>query len=229
MFISETVLNLLDFEKSLFHFAENLRGELGEKAVASLTPCKNLEQLEERQALLKSWLDCSDRYGDKFIQWDDEAACVTEIFPHAKKSGMISGAELLKIRTLLSLAARAKNVLSEMKSDANKYFAFDVLERRLRDFAPEIEILAVVEDSGRLADNASPKLAELRSELEGLKRAGRKTASRLIEDPGIANMLQERSLAYRDGRFMLLVRQEYVNRFPGLLVDRSASGNSVYM
>jgi len=229
MFISETVLNLLDFEKSLFHFTENLRGELGEKAVASLAPCKNMEQLEERQSLLKSWLDCSDRHGDKFIQWDDEAVCVAEIFPYAKKSGIISGAELLKIRILLSLAARAKNVLSEMKSDVNKYFAFDALERRLRDFTPEIELLSAVEDSGRLADNASPKLMEIRNELEGLRRAGRKTASRLMEDQGIANMLQERSLAYRDGRFLLLVRQEYVNRFPGLLVDRSASGNSVYM
>ena len=104
----------------------------------------------------------------------------------------------------------------------------EALRGRLRDFSPELEALAVVEDSGRLADGASPKLQTIRGELEALKRSGRRTAARLLEDPHILNMLQERSLAWRDGRFLLLVRQEYINRFPGLAVDRSGSGNSVY-
>lgn len=232
MFISETVLSLLEFRKSLFHFSENLRGELGENALASLAPCKNHEQLEGRHELLRSWIDCADRRGDKLIQWDDDAVCVTDFFPQAKKSGLMSGTELLKVRTLLSLAARAKSTLSEIKNDysaSENYDVFGGLERRIRDFAPEIEILSVVEDSGRLADSASPKLAEIRNELEGLKRAGRKTAARLMDDQATVNMLQERALTYRDGRFLFLVRQEYVNRFPGLLVDRSTSGNSVYM
>ena len=42
-------------------------------------------------------------------------------------------------------------------------------------------------------------------------------------------MLQERSLSWRGGRFLMLVRQEYINRFPGLALERSGSGNSVYM
>ena len=79
MFISETVLSLLDFRKSLFHFAENLRGELGESSLASLTPCKDLAQLEERHELLRSWMDCSDRRGDKLAPWNDDAGLVTEL------------------------------------------------------------------------------------------------------------------------------------------------------
>ena len=226
MHVPETVLNLLEFRKSLVCFSEHLRGELGENALASLKPCKNLEQLEGCHELVRSWMDCTDRHGDKIVRWDDGVVQVTKFFPQAKKSGLMSGTELLKIRILLLLAARTKDALSEIKND---YPVFDALVRRIRDFAQEIEMLAVIEDSGRLADNASHKLAEIRNDLEGLKRAGRKTAARLMEDQAIVNMLQERSLAYRDGRYLLLVRQEYVNRFPGLLVDRSASGSSVYM
>ncbi|MDR2137901.1 MAG: Smr/MutS family protein, partial [Synergistaceae bacterium] len=226
MNVSASVLNLLEFEKSLFPFAENLRGELGKSILASLAPCKNIEQLEGRHRLLREWADCSDRHGDKEIPWNAAAVPVTDLFPLAKKSGLLTGMELLKVKTLLSLAAHVKEALSALKGH---YPSFQGLERRIRDFGPELEALAVVEDTGRLADNASPRLQAIRNDLENLKRAGRKTANRLMEDANILNMLQERSLAYRDGRFLLLVRQEYVNRFPGLLVDRSASGNSVYM
>ena len=226
MFISESVLNLLEFEKSLFPFVENVRGELGESALASLTPCKTMEQLQARRELLLAWLDCTDRRGDKAVPWNAGAVRVTGLFPLAEKSGLLLGEELLKVKTLLSLAARVREALAELEGD---YPAFGILARRIRDFAPELEVLAVIEDSGRVADSASPKLQEIRNGLEVLKRAGRKTAVRLMEDGAILNMLQERALTYRDGRFLLLVRQEYLNRFPGLLVDRSASGNSVYM
>ena len=226
MQISDAVLCLLEFKKSLYPFAENLRGELGDAALAALEPCKTLSQLQARRDLLSAWLDCADRYGDKQIPWNTAAVRVTVLFPLAKKSGILLGEELLKVKTLLALAMRVREAFFEMKDE---YVVFDAIARRIRDFQSEIEVLAVVEDSGRIADNASPKLLQIRNELEGLKRSGRKTANRLMEDSSILNMLQERSLAYRDGRFLLLVRQEYVNRFPGLLVDRSASGNSVYM
>ena len=224
MHISESVLNLLEFKKSIFPFVENLRGELGQSAVDALALCKNMEQLENRQQLLRALADSSDRNGE--WPWNPNAVCVSVFFPFAKKSGLLWGEELLKIRTLLQLAKQIRAVLSELQVH---YPVFESLQKRIRDFEPELETLAVVEDSGRLADSASPKLQEIRGELEGLKRGGRKTASRLLEDSNILNMLQERSLAFREGRFLLLVRQEFVNRFPGLLVDRSASGNSVYM
>ncbi|MDR3265009.1 MAG: Smr/MutS family protein [Synergistaceae bacterium] len=226
MRISESVLNLLEFQRSLVPFAENLRGEPGERALASLSLCKSMEELEKRHELLRSWMDCADRYGEAQIPWNANVVCVSGLFPGARRSGVLAGEELLKIRDLLRLAMSVREALSGLKGE---YPAFESPERRIRDFAPELETLSVVEDSGRLADNASPRLQEIRDELEALKRAGRKTASRLMDDPNILNMLQERSLAWRDGRFLLLVRQEYVNRFPGLLVDRSSSGNSVYM
>ncbi|MDR1731939.1 MAG: Smr/MutS family protein [Synergistaceae bacterium] len=226
MRISDSVLTLLEFYKSLFPFEENLRGEPGEKALNSLTLCGSMEELEKRHNLLRAWVDCSDRYGDRQIPWDAGVVCVSPFFPSARKSGILSGEDLLKIRGLLRLAMNVREALSALKAE---YPVFEFPERRIRDFAPELEILSIVEDTGRLADSASPQLQEIRGELEALKRAGRKTASRLLDDPNILNMLQERSLAWRDGRFLLLVRQEYVNRFPGLLVDRSSSGNSVYM
>lgn len=218
------VLELLEFRKALSPFEERLRGELGVRALSALAPCKTFEQLEKRAALLRGWLDFVDRCGE--IGWNADLAPVSPLFEGARRSGLLSGEELLSVRALMGAAKRVREELTAAVED---FPVLEALRGRLRDFTPELEALTVVEDSGRLADGASPRLRAIREELEGLKRSGRRTAARLLEDPHILNMLQERSLAWRDGRFLLLVRQEYINRFPGLAVDRSGSGNSVYM
>ena len=151
-------------------------------------------------ALLRGWIDFVDRCGE--ISWNAELAPVSPLFEGAKRSGILSGEELLSVRALLEAAKRVRGELTGAVED---FPILEALRGRLRDFSPELEALAVVEDSGRLADGASPKLQTIRGELEALKRSGRRTAARLLEDPHILNMLQERSLAWRDGRFLLLV------------------------
>ena len=224
MITAPSVLELLEFHKALVPFRERLRGELGVRALEGTSPCRTLDQLEKRAALLRGWIDFVDRCGE--ISWNAALAPVSPLFEGAKRSGILSGEELLSVRALLEAAKRVRGELTAAVED---FPVLEALRGRLRDFSPELEALSVVEDSGRLADSASPKLQAIRGELEALKRSGRRTAARLLEDPHILNMLQERSLAWRDGRFLLLVRQEYINRFPGLAVDRSGSGNSVYM
>lgn len=224
MIVAPPILELLEFQKALSPFRDRLRGELGARALETAKPCKTFEQLEKRTALFRGWIDFVDRCGE--ISWNADLVPVSPLFEGARSSGILSGEELLLVRSLMTAARRVREELSVAVGD---FPVLEPLRSRLRDFNPELEALAVIEDSGRLADNASPKLQAIREELEALKRSGRRTAVRLLEDPNILNMLQERSLAWRDGRFLLLVRQEYINRFPGLAVDRSGSGSSVYM
>ncbi|MBQ9565028.1 MAG: Smr/MutS family protein [Synergistaceae bacterium] len=224
MRVSPSVLELLEFRKALFPIRERLSGELGERALDALDLAESFDALRSRQALLREWMDMLDRGGA--LQWNAGVPAVTPLFEGARRSGFLSGEELLAVRAVLVSARQAREGLSGL---VERRPALEILRRRLRDFTPEIDALGVIEDSGRLSDSASPKLTSIRGELEALKRSGRRTAQRLLDDTNIQNMLQERSLSWRDGRFLLLVRQEYINRFPGLAVERSASGNSVYM
>ena len=224
MRISENVAEILELEKNLLPFRERLRGGLGELILDSLRPAEDFNSLREREKLLREWLDLTDHNGEFAFNAGLEA--VSPMFPNAKRSGILSGEELLRVRAVLNSARQIREGLAALAAD---YPSVDSLRRGIRDFTPEIDALNVIEDSGRLADNASHRLSIIREELENLKRNGRRIAQKLFEDPDIVNMLQERSLSWREGRFLLLVRQEYINRFPGLAVERSASGNSVYM
>ncbi|MBQ6773994.1 MAG: Smr/MutS family protein [Synergistaceae bacterium] len=224
MLIEKTTADILELDKNLLPFRENLRGELGEFVLSGLTPAEDFESLKSRERLLTEWLDLIDHNGE--FKFNAALEAVSPMFGHAKKSGILSGEELLKVRILLQSARNIREGLAEV---ASKYKSVDDLRHGIRDFAPEIEALSVIEDSGRLADNASGKLSSIREEIENLKRNGRRIAQKLFDDSDILNMLQEKSLSWRDGRFLLLVRQEYINRFPGLALERSSSGNSVYM
>ncbi|MBQ9404689.1 MAG: Smr/MutS family protein, partial [Synergistaceae bacterium] len=192
--------------------------------MSALTPAEDYEILKSREKLLIEWLDLVDHNGE--FKFNARLEAVSPMFAHAKKSGILSGEELLRVRLLLQSARHIREGLADITA---KYRSVDDLRHGIRDFSPEIEALNVIEDSGRLADNASGKLSNIREEIENLKRNGRRIAQKLFDDPDIINMLQEKSLSWREGRFLLLVRQEYINRFPGLALERSSSGNSVYM
>ena len=190
MIVAPAVLELLEFQKALAPFRDRLRGALGLRVLEGTAPCKTFEQLEKRAVLLRGWIDFVDRCGE--ISWNAALAPVSPLFEGAKRSGILSGEELLSVRALLEAAKRVRGELTGAVED---FPILEALRGRLRDFSPELEALAVVEDSGRLADSASPKLQTIRGELEALKRSGRRTAAHLLEDPHILNMLQERSLA----------------------------------
>ena len=224
MRISESTAEILELGKNLLPFRERLRGGLGELILSSLKPAEDFDSLRERSKLLREWLDMADHNGE--FTFNATLDAVSTMFPNAKRSGILSGEELLKVRAVLNCAKRIREGLADV---AKNYGSVEALRRSIGDFTPEIDSLNVIEDSGRLSDNSSHKLSVIREELENLKRNGRRIAQKLFEDSDITNMLQERSLSWRDGRFLLLVRQEYINRFPGLAVERSASGNSVYM
>ena len=223
MQISEGVTEILELEKNLLPFVRNLKGELGQNILKNLKPAENFDQLKRREKLLREWLDFTDHNG-KF-NFNIGLELVSPFFKAAKRSGILSGDELLKVRALLKCAKNIRENISNLEN----YKTIDNLRHGIRDFTPEIDALNVIEDSGRLADTASPRLFDLRQEIENLKRNARKISQKLLEDNDILNMLQERSLSWREGRFLVLVRQEYINRFPGLAFERSASGNSVYM
>ncbi len=139
---------------------------------------------------------------------------------------MLSGEEIAAVSRFLSLVRLTREHLLTF---VREYSPFEAPARKLRDFSPESDALGVVDDSGRLYDSASPSLAKIRGEIDSLKRSIRRSAQKILDNPSLGHMLQERVAAFRNGHFVFLVRQEFVHRFPGTVVDRSSSGNSVYM
>ena len=223
MEVREDILRILEIPKVLAEFASCVRGELGLSALGRLRPRGDVKALEERVALLKSCMSCRDSFGE--WPWNS-SGCISGLLSEARKSGMLTGEELASVARFLSLAKMTREHLAKHRET---YPLFDSLSRQIRDFSEESDALGVVDDKGNLYDSASPELADIRHELESLRRQIRRSAQNILDNPALSHMLQERVTAFRNGHFVFLVRQEFVNRFPGTVVDRSGSGSSVYM
>ena len=201
-----------------------MRSELGLVALDGLKPLGNLSLLEERIALLESFQRCRDEKGE--WPWNARVSPIAPLLLEGKRTGMLSGEEIASVSLFLTLVRLTRE---HLLSFGKEYPPFDAPGRKLRDFSPESDALGVVDDSGRLYDSASSSLAKIRAELDSLKRTIRRSAQKILDNPSLGHMLQERVAAFRNGHFVFLVRQEFVHRFPGTVVDRSSSGNSVYM
>lgn len=223
MRLKEHVLKIIQFDSAISLFVENMKSGIGLNFLRDLSFCSDLKQLAARQNLLSEWSSFCDK---EVIPWNNKVSCITSMIEDTKKSGMLYGEELIKVRDFLVLAMKLRSIINQSQKN---YPAFSSLSRRMREFSSEIDSLKIIEDSGRLSDDASRDLRNIREKIEELRRGARRTVQRLLDDDKISSMLQERTTFFREGKILLLVRQENINRFPGTFVDRSSSGNSVYM
>ena len=223
MKVKDDVIKILEMPKILAGFAPFVRGELGLLGLESLRPARNAGELSSRVSLFADYASCSEAFGE--WPWS-LAEPISPVLSEARESGLLSGESLAAVSRFLVLARITREHLARHRET---YPSFDGTYRRIRDFSEESDALGVLDDKGALYDSASPRLAEIRGDLEALRRQLRRGAQGIIDNTALSHMLQERVAAFRNGHFVFLVKQEFINRFPGTVVDRSASGSSVYM
>ena len=224
MYIEQSAYNSLEISKITALISRRCRSELGALVAENIAPAADLSELTKRRELFADVEKYRGRKGE--LPWTDGLVSVAFMLEFAEENGLLSGEELVKIRLMLTLAGRMRETLTEARDE---YPAFSILLRSMRDFVEETEMLSVIDDEGHLYDYASEKLASVRREMRGLKDMLRRKGHALLGDPRIASMLQERVLTLRNGRHAFLVRQDAISQFPGAVIERSGSGNSVYM
>lgn len=200
------------------------RTQLGVRHFLELRPLEKHETLQRHQRLLRSYIAYREHYGE--LPWDNSLESVERLLGEAQETGLLTGQELLKIRRLLHVAEQLRKRIRALRDE---YPDLQELGRALNDYGEDLQALGILDDDGRLYDSASPRLAEIRGRLESMRRTTRSKGQRILSSPEIQQKLQERVLTLRDGRFAVLVRQEHAGTFPGIALERSGSGNSVYM
>ena len=222
MKIDSSASKALELKAILTIIRRDCRSDLGAERLMSLEPASGIEELKTRQELFGAIEEYRDLNGD--LPWNYKLSSVAHLFEDIRNSGMLLGSELLTIRCLLRGSGQIKDALSAAKE---QWPIFSLLLKDLRDFTKEEEALSVIDDDGRLYDHASDRLRRLREQMHKLRDQIRRKGQQVVAE--YASLLQERVLSLRNGRHVVLVRQDALSSFPGLIMDRSGSGNSVYM
>ncbi len=147
-----------------------------------------------------------------------------EVLKRCAKGGVASGEELLKVADTLSAARRLRRQIdnSELRPVMTALLAdlvtFPELEKQLK---------LGLEDGGRVADRASSKLTNLRTQCKSFRFDRRNRLNELLRRH--ASFLQDNVIANRHNRPVLAVKIGATSHIAGIVHDSSSSGNTLFV
>ncbi|MDO9535508.1 MAG: endonuclease MutS2 [Bacillota bacterium] len=217
---------ILEFEK--------IRGQLrnftltvpGDQMAADLKPSTNLEKVIALQG------ETSEAAGI-ILQKNLSFQGCGDLMPYLKRAergGILNQTELKAIEIFLRSLERVKTYFfreNEMKERFPRLHKFVMEFKIFPDLTSQLE--KCLDSKGEIRDNASPRLSSLRSEEKRLQEKIRRSLESFLKAPQYQKYLQENIVTVRHDRYVLPIKQEYRNRFPGVVHDQSASGVTLFI
>ena len=151
-------------------------------------------------------------------------ADLSRILQLCAKGGVAGADDLLDVAKTLAAARRLRRQIDDPElrpitsSLVEAVRTLPELEQRLR---------FCIEDGGRVADRASPPLAQLRRQIGAARQERRDRLNEMLRR--YAALLQDNVIAERNGRPVLAVKAGAASQLPGLVHDSSASGSTVFV
>ena len=221
MIQSET-LELLEWQRLCQHLSTFAATKLGAVASRHLklptTKAESLQLLAQTQEVynLEQKLDSGWSF--------DGIKDIGESLERAELGGMLSGIQLLNIATTLAGVRRLRRVIDSQEDIPT----LTELVAEVRTY-PELEqeIHRCIDERGEVADRASPKLGDIRSQMKGLRDKIYQILQRILQRQGGA--LQEQVITQRSDRFVIPVKAPQKDQIPGIVHDTSSTGATLYI
>ena len=140
-------------------------------------------------------------------------------------AGVLAPVEIREIGKALGVARALRRFLSVRRSSVPALFDACATDPTLDVLAEELA--QSFDPDGLLSDRASPRLKELRSEYQ---TARTRMLSRLDDLMAkYEGILQDRYVTEREGRYVVPVRSDAHERFPGIVHSTSSSGHTLFV
>ncbi len=212
----------LEWDRVLAAIAGRCESAGGKAAAIALPFCSTRARVKEAMA------EAHDAF---VLRMARDATPVTPLPPidHAldrlRVGAVLAPSELRAMAQLLQWARAARKFLSVRKERTPALFAACATDPTLDDVGKEVH--ESFDESGTLADHASPRLKELRQEQ---RTARARMMSRLTDlMQRYAELLQDQYVTEREGRFVIPVRADAHLRFPGIVHGASGSGGTLFV
>lgn len=146
-----------------------------------------------------------------------------------KVKANLNGEELGNIFLILSLAKDVSQFTADLEE---REIDTRPIERTLKNLAISEDLFKklnqAIEYDGTVKDTASSKLMQLRHDIQSNETDIKNHMNDYISGKH-TQYLSENIVTIRDGRYVLPVKQEYKNKFGGVVHDQSASGQTLFV
>lgn len=217
-------LRVLEYHRILKTLSGYAHWAPGREKLEALRPCAvGAELLQLQSGVREAWA-LSDRGG---VPLAGGLADVRPIVHQARIGQTLSGQELLALREFAAHLRQVVRYYNERVSTA------PLLASYLHGVRPqprlENEIGKAIASDGHVLDHATPKLAHLRHEIRRHEAGIQDSLQRFLRQPDVSRMLQETIVTSRQGRWVVPVKAGHRSLFPGLVIDQSSSGSTLFM
>lgn len=212
----------LEWDRLLEALAARCEGEMGKALALELDFAETRSDVRLRLARSKEAADLYRRGEPLPVEGLTD---VTDAVARLRVGGVLANVEIRAVGKMLSSARTLRRYLHQRRENFPALSDALGTDPTLDELAEEIE--SSFEIDGTLADSASPRLKELRGEQQ---QARARILSRLDDLMNrYDRVLQDKFVTEREGRYVLPVRSDSHERFPGLVHAASASGSTIFV
>ena len=224
--MNEKVLKTLEYNKIIEQLERQASSDAGKAMCRRLLPMTDIEDITTAQtqttdAVLRLRRKPGPHYNG-----------LKNIIPHLRRlgiGGVLTCQDLLEISAVLDVAASVKSFLrpesdEEVPDSLSSYFESIEPCRPLND-----EIKRCILGYDEVADDASPKLKDIRRHMVQTNSQVQKTLNSIVTSSSMKTYLQDSVVTMRNGRYCIPVKLEHKNHVPGMVHDQSGSGSTVFI
>ena len=216
--------SVLEYDKVLALLEERTTSRKGAEEATALKPVTNLRVIRERLTETTEAVSVIMRKGAMPL---GEFGDVTQAVAHGEKGGFLTMGQLLEVGRHLSIARKAKEFLKEdepatplLTTITSALESFRALEERIQE-----SILS----ENEMADSASRDLHRIRRSMIAQNENIRSRLNQMVTGAACRDYLQDQIVTIRSGRYVVPVKQEHRQRFPGIVHDQSRGGDTLFI
>jgi DNA mismatch repair protein MutS2 len=218
----EKTLADLEWDRLLGSIAARCRGSMGKDRALGWTFASTREEITHR---LSEAQEAARLLSEGAPLPARDVPDVRETIDRLRVGGALGSAELRASAAALAAARSLRRFLQSRKVACPALSAACATDPTLDDV--EQELADAFDADGTLSDRASPRLRELRAEYQ---TARSRMLSRLEDMMNrYEGILQDRFVSEREGRYVVPVRADAHERFPGIVHATSASGSTLFV
>ena len=223
--MNQKALETLEYRKIIAQLKREMGSAASAKLADELTPLTSEKIIKEE---LRSTTEAVDLIVRKGPLPTGGLYDIREALLLAKKGGSLTMRQLLEVQNVLGISSEVVAFMHDDALPELKYIG-EMVDLIVEFAALEKEISRCILTEDEMADNASPKLKDIRRSIHQQNQAIKNKLSRIITSSSNKTYLQDAIVTMRDGRYVIPVKQEYRSFFPGMVHDQSKGGATLFI
>jgi len=200
-----------------------VRSEVARIHLGKLQPTFSRQNLEARHALNTEAIGYLRENRVRFAN----IPLLAQLLPRLGLAG--TTLEIAQVEAIQEFLSEVRAFRTRWTDDARDYPLLAGKARRFPDLGPLTALLGRAIRSGEINEDYSPDLKRVRRELEKARQRLNRKLESIINDPQVADQLQEQLVTVRNGRYVVPVRMDQRRKIEGIIHGTSSSGATVFM